>query len=410
MEFQFKNSYRVLLWTWLCLLFIASLPFKMMFFSFESRDYQLFLNDWYNFISANGGFKALRHDFTPYGLPYLYLLVMATWLPLPKIVAIKLISVAFDYVAAFFTYKIVSLRYRQKLIPAYAACVALFLPTVIFNSSAWGQCDVIYTSSFLACLYAVLIGRPVAALIAFGLACSLKPQAVFIVPFLFGLLLNGSLPWRLIFIPPVVYILTGLPALLIGRPTKFIAFTHVRLGNMPLLSLHAPNIYQFVLQQFYPLLKPLGLAATLLASLWLARSMAKWHPPRSACHNSGGTLAIKAWSSDEENERLLVAALLSTLIVPYLLPQMHERYFFPADMISLIYAFFFPRRAAVAILVQLASFFSYFPWGLGIEPVPMFMLAVMMTAALVLVLKHYFKIVQSNPGPNEPIIAEMACT
>jgi Gpi18-like mannosyltransferase len=45
--------------------------------------------------------------------------------------------------------------------------------------------------------------------------------------------------------------------------------------------------------------------------------------------------------------------------MPYLLPKMHERYFYPTDILSIIFAFYFPEYRWVAISVQLASFFSY---------------------------------------------------
>jgi Gpi18-like mannosyltransferase len=38
---------------------------------------------------------------------------------------------------------------------------------------------------------------------------------------------------------------------------------------------------------------------------------------------------------------------------------MHERYFYPTDILSIIFAFYFPQYRWVAISVQLASFFSY---------------------------------------------------
>jgi Gpi18-like mannosyltransferase len=41
---------------------------------------------------------------------------------------------------------------------------------------------------------------------------------------------------------------------------------------------------------------------------------------------------------------------------------MHERYFFMADVISIIAAFYFPRLFYIAILMQLSSLLSYAPY------------------------------------------------
>ena len=43
-------------------------------------------------------------------------------------------------------------------------------------------------------------------------------------------------------------------------------------------------------------------------------------------------------------ENVIELALLLAVIVPFLLPRLHERYFFMADIISLLYAFCFPKN------------------------------------------------------------------
>src|SRR5215217_7633482 len=65
-----------------------------------------------------------------------------------------------------------------------------------------------------------------------------------------------------------------------------------------------------------------------------------------------------------EKPGLVLAALLavSTLLLPFTLPHMHERYFFPADVISIVYAFYSPKRFFVPLIVGTASLLSYFPF------------------------------------------------
>lgn len=58
-------------------------------------------------------------------------------------------------------------------------------------------------------------------------------------------------------------------------------------------------------------------------------------------------------------DRLIYLATISVFFMPYLLPKMHERYFYPTDILSIIFAFYFPQYRWVAISVQMASFFSY---------------------------------------------------
>jgi len=46
---------------------------------------------------------------------------------------------------------------------------------------------------------------------------------------------------------------------------------------------------------------------------------------------------------------------------------MHERYFYLADVISIIYAFYFPRYFFIAVIVQLCSLLSYAPYFLNTQ-------------------------------------------
>jgi len=82
-------------------------------------------------------------------------------------------------------------------------------------------------------------------------------------------------------------------------------------------------------------------------------------------------------------DRWLVSlALLSVLFPPFLLPGMHERYFFPADVLSVVYAVFVPGGYWAAIMVQFASAFTYLPYLFEQEPVPRSLLSLAMLAAV----------------------------
>jgi len=63
-----------------------------------------YYSKWYDFIVQNGGFSAFKYDFANYNPPYLYLMVIASYIysSLPKILAIKLITIPFDFLCAFF--------------------------------------------------------------------------------------------------------------------------------------------------------------------------------------------------------------------------------------------------------------------------------------------------------------------
>jgi Gpi18-like mannosyltransferase len=128
------------------IIFATLLRFSLL--EFESGDFRNFLEPWYDFIIEQGGFAALEYEFSNYTPPYLYLLIIASLLfpGFSKIFAIKLISIIFDFVCAFFVYKIVRVKYPSGMAPVFAFFAIVLTPTVFLNSAFWGQ-SYIYRSS-----------------------------------------------------------------------------------------------------------------------------------------------------------------------------------------------------------------------------------------------------------------------
>ncbi len=76
----------------------------------------------------------------------------------------------------------------------------------------------------------------------YAIALSLKVQAIFLAPFFIYLLLAGSIPLTAVILPPMIYGLLMLPALLAGR--SWISLVKVYAGQagfMHSLSAHAPH-------------------------------------------------------------------------------------------------------------------------------------------------------------------------
>ena len=62
----------------------------------------------------------------------------------------------------------------------------------------------------------------------------------------------------------------------------------------------------------------------------------------------------------ELNERaLLAAAVLLAVGIPFLLPHMHDRYFYAADILTLLWVFAFPEYFPAALLAEFASLLGY---------------------------------------------------
>jgi Gpi18-like mannosyltransferase len=200
----------------------------------------------------------------------------------------------------------------------------------------------LYASFLLLCLYFLLTDRPVAAMAAFAISFSFKGQAIFFLPFLAVLTLKKRIPvWTFVLIP-LIYTALALPTVIAGR--DFYEVLTLYFGRVELfsaLSMHAANLYSVVPGRFA---NPALIGGLIFAALFIAA----W------------TLYYGLCRFPLTPRNLLLTALLSTVIVPFLLPKMHDRFFFPADLTSFVLAFFWPPFWYVAAGYQVISSLVYF--------------------------------------------------
>ncbi len=370
---------------------VLAIYVRLVLFPFESNDYTAFFARWYDFIKANGGLPALRYQFADYNVPYLYLIALLTYLPVPVLAGIKVISVLFDLLLAFFTYKLVALKYPAGWKPFVASATVVLLPTVVTNSAMWGQCDSIYASLGLGGVYFALRSRPYLACVFFGLSLAFKLQPIFILPAVLVLVLLKKLPWAALLAIPGVVLALDIPALLVGAdPGQLLSVYTNQVGEYTQLTLNAPNAYQFLSVQ-------VGADLIRSAGVWFTGALVFVVILLSVIRRVPLTAT-----------RVVHVATLFAILVPFFLPAMHERYFYLAEVLSVILAFYVPRLWAVPLLVQFASFLSYVPFlfgsrGAGTTAVDFKFLAVTMLVALVLVVREFVldSQVQLNRGQSE---------
>ena len=310
----------------------------------KSLDYQRTLSQWYAFIVANGHFEALRYEFSDYSPVYLYLVAAISFLApgLYDLFAIKAVSIVFEFPMAFFVGKCVALRYpHSKTVPIAAGLSTLFLPAVVANGALLGQADAMYTAFLAACLHFLLAKRPGPAFAAFGLAFSVKLQAVFLVPLFWWISRKEKLDWRFAALVPLVYFATLLPAWLLGRPFTELALFYVgRLDFWRTLSAGAPNPYAWISNELF---SNEGYALWPLFVLFLFAAFA------------AVGIAVRRSRATLDPDLLVTLAVFSVFSTPYLLPSMHERYFYPAAVLSVVLAFYRPRLVALPLVLGLVS-------------------------------------------------------
>lgn len=329
---------------------VFAIAIRYYLFDFQSGDHGSFLSKWYEFIRTNGGYKALSRNFSDYNPPYLYLLTLFSYLPVESLYAVKIISVVFDFVAAFFAFKLVERKYKNETAAVFSFATVLFAPTVILNGSYWGQCDIIYSAFLLASIYFLSKSKTALSFIMYGISISFKLQAVFLFPIFIILFLKKKLRFAGFFIIPAIFFLSVMPSVIIGRPWRdAFSIYFFQAKNYASLTLNAPTVYQWFPQGDFLTFSRIGIlfsAAIICAFIFLV------YKKRNEIN---GDHIIK-----------ISFALLS--IVPFLLPRMHERYFFPADIFSIVYAYYFPRYFFIPIGMQIISFFSYGPFLFGSSP------------------------------------------
>ena len=200
---------------------VISLKVRVDFIKFESQDYQNCLLDWFNQIKEGGGLLALKQEIGNYNIPYLFILATLTYIPINPLISIKIVSIIFDYIMAFtsmiITYKLFKKNKDKNLFALLVYSIVILLPTVVLNSSAWAQCDSIYTFFIIASLYYFYKDCPKRGFLMLGLGFALKLQTIFILPFIICLYFTKKNFSLLYFaIAAAVFWLSGIVAYLNG--------------------------------------------------------------------------------------------------------------------------------------------------------------------------------------------------
>lgn len=326
----------------LAVVYIALLA-RILFFDHETGDYLNFLKPWTQYFRDHGGFAGLKRSIGNYNIPYLFCLALFSYIPISELYLIKLLSVGFDLLLAVSTAKLVLIASgcSSRALVSFAA--AMLLPTVLLNGACWGQCDSIYGGLAILSVYFILSDRPWYSMAALALSFAFKLQAIFIFPVFFVFLYTKKLKLYHLPLFPVVYFIAVSPAILAGRPVLDTLLIYVNQGSTvgSSLNYNSPSLFAMFYNVTNPeayskmgILCAFSFCAIMFILLFFLRRRL-------------GTSA------------LLMAAFIFALAVPLLLPHMHERYFFLADVLSLAAAFVLPKAAPVPILCSFASLLGY---------------------------------------------------
>ena len=207
--------------------------------------------------------------------------------------------------------------------------------------------DVIYSTFVLGFVLFNLKGDPRKAVFCLGLAFSFKLQTIFVAPYVLYLILRRRIALQHLLIIPTVYAAAMFPAWLMGRPASELATIYFgQIGQYHELSKNAPNFYG-IIQAF----QIINYQAGVRVGLILAAAV-------------GLVLAVAAQRLRDDLQAQLLVATASVILMPFVLPKMHDRYFFLADVLTYVLVFTFPRAWPLAIAMQIGSLSAYCGYSL----------------------------------------------
>ncbi len=335
----------------------AAAAVRIVFYPFASADYVMFQVDWHATISGHG-LNALGMRFGDYSPLYSTVFALLCQTGLSVMFITKFIPMLFDLFLA-----IAATAVGHEVMGGDSTFIkrtiiyglVLLNPLTVLNASCWAQCDSMYTTFVLLCLYVLIrccknvsrYGGDM-AVIFLAVAFSLKFQTVLFFPFIFFVWLMQ--PRKYVRVTqavwfPVIYFATCIPMFLYGRTIE--DMLGVYFGQMgeydTILTLRYPNIYTimglFVKDPPY-ILGKLGMLFTAVILV-------------------GIYLVLFAGKAELTPKLMLKTAGLSVLIAVYFLPSMHERYAYIGEMLILVIAVLDRKYIIPAIATITVTLFAY---------------------------------------------------
>ncbi len=369
---------------------IAAFYLRYLNFDFISADFQYFLGPWHEQIKADGGLAGIGVmpegcNYTP---AYLFIMALATHLPVSGLVGVKLFSIIFDYVLAIFVGLIILHFTKKKTTALMAYTATLFFPAVFINSAIWAQCDGIYTAFLIMSLYFMLKEKGVPSMIAFGLAISFKLQAIFFIPIVIIAVLKKKIKIWTPILAVASFFATGLPAVIAGMaPSVAYGVYLLQAEYYSQLNLNAPNLYLWIVSpQTYQACETFADSFVWFAFGSIGCAMLPLYKSKYRTNND------MIW---------ILATLFFAAFMPFVLPHMHERYWYFSDIMALILLFCRPKLWYVSASLALPSLYSLgiFIFQSSKTPLPYF--AVLMLVGICLSGYYLWEEVRNSTLPEK---------
>lgn len=345
---------------------ILAIGARFYFLRYQTWDYTGFLSKWIEQIEANGGFFALKDKIGDYNCIYMTILAALTYIPISPLYTIKAISILFDFILAFSSYKLVNKFLRKKerkgIIGLITYGLILFAPTVLLNGACWGQCDSIYATFVIISLIFLIDEKYFWSFTFLGLAFAFKLQFIFILPlYILVWISKRKFPVYYFGILPVVNFITCIPSIAFGKPIKDCLLVYVnQMGSYSqFTSNNFPSIYNLFCQ-LTEKSEALAIESIDVAKVGIIITLALY--VIMAC-------IIIYKKVNISKELIIDIGLWSVVVATFFMPNMHDRYMFVADVISILAVIIFRTKSSIfyAVVINLNSFATYTRYLFGTE-------------------------------------------
>jgi Gpi18-like mannosyltransferase len=338
-------------------------------FPMKTSDWMYCLDPWMGKIREYGGWRSLGKSVSDYSSMYMYVMVIVSYLPVEAMAGLKWVSVIFDFMLAVSLFLVTAEVTGSRVRSMAAYTVFLLLPTTVMNGAAWTQCDSIYGTFIMLSLLYLLKGRGRVAVVWFSVAFSFKLQAVFFLPVLIICWLVRRVKLADFLWIPAVYILSCVPAWLAGRPWKELLTIYTgQMSQYQKLTLNYPNIYAITGEiEYNTIVSRVGICVTIMVF---------------------GLLAYCIYGKCEKisNQMVVSVSLFSVLLCVYVLPHMHERYGYLAEVLSIVYGICNIRRIWVSVVMELVALCLYIKYLFSVNTFSYMYMALVIGAVLIWVL------------------------
>lgn len=380
---------------------------RVVMLDYETADYASFLAPWTQ-VFREGGFATLAENVGDYNLIYQYVLLLISRLPICELYLIKLFSVVFDFALALVVMRAAE-HFAGESTGVPVFLLMLVLPTVLLDGACWGQCDSVYVFFIILSLYALETKRPCLSAASLAVAFAFKLQTIFFFPVVLLGLIHRKYKLRHAAVFFAAYLVTMLPALIAGRTLwdALSVYANQSLGQYyHRLTYNAPNLYaffpmvefantqEFTWMRYIADMDASGMNAYLnLDHMPTLQSAALY-----ACVIFV-LLIVVYWLIHYKEitpQMTLTFALFFAIFLPFVMPKIHERYFYLADILSILYAARYANRRFMPLLVAGSLLMSYIPYLMRQRPIDERFLALMMLAALVIVARDLLHAMRKN--------------